>query len=198
MPKVKVPRKNISMDMTAMCDMAFLLLTFFMLTTKFKPQEAVAVDIPASISEIKLPDTDVMIISVDKNGGVYFGIDGKNTRISMLEKIGTKYGVAFTDEEKAEFSLMPSFGAPISSLKMVLQTKHDQRGSLQNGIPSDSTANELKDWINHARLSNPKLRIAIKGDKDVDYNVVSNVIATLQAQKINKFNLITTMEGRPE
>lgn len=183
--------------MTAMCDVAFLLLTFFMLTTKFKPQEAVAVDIPSSVSEIKLPDNDVMIISVDKDGGVYFGIDNQNTRIAMLEKISAKYNIAFSDEEKAEFSLMPSFGAPISSMKTMLNERSDKRDAFQKGIPVDSVANELKDWVHHARLANPKFRIAIKGDKDVDYDVVARVIETLQSQNINKFNLITTMEAKP-
>jgi biopolymer transport protein ExbD len=197
MPKIKVPRKNISLDMTAMCDVAFLLLTFFMLTTKFKPQEAIVVDMPSSVSEIKLPDTDVMIISVDKRGSVFFGIDGQNTRLTMIDKISKVYNIEFSDEEKNEFALMPSFGAPVSALKSVLKAGSDQRVKLQSGIPVDSLNNELKDWVLQARLSNPKFRIAIKGDKDVDYEVVSKVVATLQQQNINKFNLITNMENKP-
>ncbi|WMJ71767.1 biopolymer transporter ExbD [Cytophagaceae bacterium ABcell3] len=198
MPKVKVPRKSISMDMTAMCDVAFLLLTFFMLTTKFKPQEAVAVDIPSSVSEIKLPDTDIMTIAVDKDGGVYFGIDGQKPRAEMLEKMAKKYNIQFSEDEIREFALMPSFGTPVSSLKQVLHERGDARDKLQEGIPVDSMVNELKDWVYHARLVNPKIKIAIKGDKDSDYDMVARVIATLQEQNINKFNLITTMEAKPE
>ena len=68
MPKVKVPRKSTSVDMTAMTDVAFLLLTFFMLATKFKPDEPVVVDTPSSISEIKLPESGIMQITIDKQG----------------------------------------------------------------------------------------------------------------------------------
>src|SRR3954454_7470373 len=105
MPKIKIPRKSISLDMTAMCDMAFLLLTFFMLATKFKPQEAVMVDIPSSVSPTKLPDTDIMTISVRNDGAVFFGIDGQHARLRMLQSITDKYKVSFTDLEKREFSL---------------------------------------------------------------------------------------------
>lgn len=195
MPKVKIPRKNISLDMTAMCDMAFLLLTFFMLATEFRPQEEVAVDIPSSVSEIKLPDNDMIIISVGKDGAVFFGVDGQNTRITLLEKISEKYGIKFTDEEKYKFSLLEAVGSPVRSLKGVLSLSNDQRQQLdQPGIPNDSLQNELKDWIYLARISNPKFRIAVKGDKDSDYKVIEGVIATLQDQNINKFNLITTLE----
>ena len=76
MSKVKVPRKSTSVDMTAMTDVAFLLLTFFMLATKFKPDEPVIVDTPSSISEIKLPESDIMLLTIDKDGRVFFGIDG--------------------------------------------------------------------------------------------------------------------------
>lgn len=195
MPKVKIPRKNISLDMTAMCDMAFLLLTFFMLATKFKPQEAVAVDMPSSVSEIKLPENDIMTISVEKNGAVYFGIDGQNTRLVLLDKISEKYKVAFTETEKQQFALMEAFGTPVGSLKSILNLSNEQRQKVaQPGIPVDSLKNELKDWVTLARMSNPKFRIAIKGDKDVDYVVVQKIIGTLQDQNINKFNMITTLE----
>jgi len=199
MPKIKVPRKSISLDMTAMCDMAFLLLTFFMLTTKFKAQEPIAVDMPSSISEIKLPDKDMLTISVDKKGGVFFGVDDQNTRRLLLEKMAQKYNINFTPSEIQEFSLIPTFGASVAALKGILNLSNADRGKLvQPGIPTDSTHNELKDWVQLARLSNPKLRIAVKGDRDVDYDVVKNVIATLQDQNINKFNLITSLEAKPE
>jgi len=199
MPKVKIPRKSISLDMTAMCDMAFLLLTFFMLTTKFKPQEAVAVDIPSSISETKLPDKDMMVISVEKSGAVFFGIDGQNTRIALLDNIARKYNIAFTDKDKAEFSLMSSFGESVAGLKSLLHLNLNDRNLVkQTGVPADSAHNELKDWIYYARISNPNLRIAIKGDRVSDYKVVKNIIATLQEQNINKFNLITSLEQKPK
>jgi len=199
MPKIKVPRKSISLDMTAMCDMAFLLLTFFMLTTKFKAQEPIAVDMPSSVSEIKLPDKDMLTISVDKKGGVFFGVDDQNTRRLLLEKMAQKYNISFTPSEIQEFSLIPTFGASVASLKGILNLNNVDRGKLvQPGIPTDSVHNELKDWVMLARLSNPRLRIAVKGDRDVDYDVVKNVIATLQEQNINKFNLITSLEAKPQ
>jgi len=199
MPKVKVPRKNISLDMTAMCDMAFLLLTFFMLTTKFKAQEPVTVDMPSSISEIKLPDKDMLTISVDKKGGVFFGVDDQNTRRILLEKIAQKYNISFTPSEIHEFSLLPTFGASVASLKGILDMDDATRNKyIQPGIPTDSTHNELKDWVQFARLSNPKLRIAVRGDREVNYDIVKNVIATLQDQNINKFNLITSLEAKPQ
>ncbi|TAF32116.1 MAG: biopolymer transporter ExbD [Cytophagales bacterium] len=198
MPKVKIARKNISLDMTAMCDMAFLLLTFFMLATKFKPDEVVTVDTPSSISEIPIPDSDILLIQVDKDGRVFFGVDGQHNRPAMLDRVATVYNVQFTEKEKYEFSIIESFGMPLSSLKQYLNTPVEARSKFkQPGIPCDSLQNELKEWVMNARRVNNKFKIAIKGDEGADYATMKKVIETLQDQNINRFNLVTSIENRP-
>lgn len=200
MAKVKIPRKSVSLDMTAMCDVAFLLLTFFILTTKFKPDEPVVVSTPSSVSETKLPDTDIITITVDKDNKVFFGIDGQFTREKMLEFIAGQYKMGFTPEEIKEFSLMTTFGVPINQLRGLLALKPSERTrpGLQQGIPIDSANNELRDWVTYARYANPKFRITIKGDGNASYETIKKVIDTLQDLNINKFNLITNLEARPK
>jgi biopolymer transport protein ExbD len=199
MGKVKVHRTSPSLDMTPMVDLAFLLVTFFMLTTKFAPEEPVAVDMPSSTSEIRLPDTDILTITISKDGAVFYNMDGKYTRQTLLEKIGNKYGIQFTPEETAKFALLPSFGVPIGNLKEYLDLSPDERKTVkQPGIPCDSVHNELQDWIVMSRISNPKLRIAVKGDGDASYPKVKEVIKTLVDRKVNRFNLITNLERTPK
>jgi biopolymer transport protein ExbD len=195
MPKVKVKRTNPSLDMTPMVDLFFLLVTFFMLTATAREEEAVIVDTPSSISEIQIPETNVITITVDKDNRVFFGVDGQHTKATLLEKIAGKYGVGFTEEEIKTFSLINNFGVPVSQLKSFLAMESNARKNVhQPGIPIDSTHNELGDWVLQTRLSNPKVVIAIKGDNDADYATVQRVIDILQDRKVNRFNLITDME----
>ncbi|MBI2419127.1 MAG: biopolymer transporter ExbD [Ignavibacteriales bacterium] len=200
MPKVKIPRKSTLIDMTAMCDVAFLLLTFFMLTTKFKNDDPVIVDLPSSISDIKLPDSDIMTIVMTKDGRVIFGIDGKYNRERLLDKISEKFNIQFTEDEKHTFSLMSSFGVPVNRLKEYLSLDPNSMQKDQNnpGIPCDSTNNELGMWVINGRITNPKFRIAIRGDGKVPYPVVKRVINTLQDKNVNKFNLVTNVEAKPQ
>jgi biopolymer transport protein ExbD len=198
MPKVKVKRKNPSLDMTPMVDLFFLLVTFFMLTATARPDEAVIVDTPSSASEIKIPDTNVITITIDKDSRVFFGVDGQQTKEALLEKMAGKYGVGFTEEEKKTFSLLSNFGVPMSQLKSILAMESSARKEVnQPGIPIDSARNELGDWVLQTRLTNPKVVIAIKGDQDADYPTVQRVIDILQERKVNRFNLITDMEAKP-
>jgi biopolymer transport protein ExbD len=195
MGKVKINRSSTSIDMTPMVDLAFLLVTFFMLTTKFAPEEPLAVDMPTSISEIKLPETDILTISISKDGVVFFNMDGKYNREALLSKMGEKYGIKFTDQESHSFSLLSSLGVPVGSLKQFLNMDAETRKQVkQPGIPCDSLNNELADWIIFSRVTNPKLRIAIKGDRDASYPSIKNVLTTLIENKVNRFNLITNME----
>ncbi|MEY5069502.1 MAG: hypothetical protein RLZ47_1364 [Bacteroidota bacterium] len=199
MPKVKVPRKSTAIDMTAMCDVAFLLLTFFILTATARQPEPLPVDTPASTVKIKLPETDIATLTIGQ-GKIFFGVKGQQIRINMLNRIAEKYSLQFTEEEKLRFSVIESFGVPVGNLKQLIALSGDERNQpgLQTGIPADSTDNQLNEWILAARyatkeLNNTDLRFSIKGDSKEEYPEIKKVVDILQKQNINKFSLITSL-----
>jgi len=199
MSKVKMHRSTPSIDMTPMVDLAFLLVTFFMLTATATPDEPVQVSIPSSVSEMPIPERDMIIISIGKDNKVFFTVDGQFTRAKMLQEMGRLYNVSFTPDEEHDFAVITSFGIPIQTLKQFLSLGREERKQIaQPGIPVDSLNNQLKDWVLQARLANPRVRIAIKGDGDATYPVVRKVINTLLDRKVNRFNLITGDEKLPD
>lgn len=188
-------------DMTPMVDLAFLLVTFFMLTATAIPDEPVSVDTPSSVSIVKMPETNVVTLTVDRDGRLFFNVDGQFTRAALLDNMGERYGVSFTPQEKRAFVVMSSVGVPMASMKQFLSLDPEQRKEInQPGIPVDSVHNELVDWVNQARtVTQNKVRIAVKGDSDADYKTIRQVINTLvERNKITKFNLITNMEKGPD
>jgi biopolymer transport protein ExbD len=200
MPRVKIARKSTATDMTAMCDVAFLLLTFFIMTSKFKADDPVPVAIPAYTNTVILPEDNIATLTIGK-GKVFFGVEGVNIRAAMLEEMGKQYNITFTQAEKNMFTTIPTFGIPINQLKSYLDTDPDKMKTFpQPGIPTDSVSNELYNWIHKAReadkaLNNKELRLTIKGDSKEEYPTIGRVIAILQKQKVNKFSLITAQKG---
>ncbi|MBC7846576.1 MAG: biopolymer transporter ExbD [Flavobacterium sp.] len=198
---VKTSKKAASIDMTAMCDVAFLLLTFFILTATAKVPEALPVDMPASTVQSKLPESNLATLTIGK-GKVFFDMKGKEVRIQTLEKMAEKYGMEFTDEDKNEFSLMEGFGVDIASLKSIIEMKSSERlKANQPGIPKDSLDNQLADWLKIARQANidindKELEIAIKGDAKEEYPAIKKVMDILQDQGINSFSLVTGLRGK--
>jgi biopolymer transport protein ExbD len=183
------------LDMNPMVDMAFLLVTFFMLTTTFKLPQPLAVETPSSHSAIKLPERDIVILTIGSDGRVFLDMDGKFTRQKVLGRIGERYGLEFTSQQKEAFGLMTGFGMPVGELADWLNRDVNSRQQVfQPGIPVDSAQNQLADWLIQARSVNPQYRVAIRADRDVPYVLISEVINTLLDQNITRFNLITDLE----
>ncbi len=201
MAKIKMKKKSTSTDMTAMCDVAFLLLTFFILTATAKVPEPLPVDTPASTVQTKLPDADLATLTVGK-GKVFFDLKGREVRVKTLELMGEKYNVTFSDDEKKKFALMDGFGVPILNLKQIIAMKASERNKAgQPGIPTDSLDNQLKEWIYNARIANidindKELQVAIKGDAKEEYPAIKKVMDILQDQQINSFSLVTGLRGK--
>src|SRR5579871_2787683 len=105
MGRAKIPRKSTNIDMTAMCDVAFLLLSFFILATKFKPPEALSVVTPRSVSSKVAQDKNVLLSTMDHEGKVYFSIsDGNATeKKDVIDEINTAKNLGLTDAEKKNF-----------------------------------------------------------------------------------------------
>jgi len=208
-----------ALDMTPMVDLAFLLVTFFMLTASFRMAEPVIVDPPSSIGEVMLPDNHIMI-TIDGNGRAFFGISNAAAKMNALRKMSEKYKVPFTEEQIKKFSGLPSFGVDIKDLPNYINTSESERAKFQpqKGVPNDTLNNpQLKDWIslggaeavmiyNEAKgkaaesgqeFKAEKPRYAIKCDGKTKYIVVKDVVKAFTDLKIFQFNLITGLEANP-
>ena len=196
MAKVKVKRKSTLIDMTAMSDVTVLLLTFFMLTSTFIQKEPVTVTTPGSVSEIKIPESDILQILVDPQGKVFMTLDKQEDRVEVLKKVGEEYGITFTPEEINKFRLANSFGVPISQMKAFLALSEDEQDATlkELGIPTDSTDNQFKVWVKSAREQNRNLRIAIKADQTTPYPEIKTIMTSLQDIRENRYNLITSLK----
>ena len=168
MGRAKIKKKDTFIDMTAMSDVTVLLLTFFMLTSTFVKKEPVQVTTPASVSEIKIPETNVLQILVDPEGKIFMSLDKQQDMQAVLQQ--------FLD-------------LPEDQRDKVLKNE---------GIPCDSTDNQFKSWVRNARNANADLRIAIKADASTPYSVIKNVMNSLQDLRENRYNLITSLKAESE
>jgi biopolymer transport protein ExbD len=203
MPKIKLPKKSPHIDMTPMVDLFTLLLTFFILTATTRPQEPAPVDTPFSVSEKVIMDANVMTVMLSADNRVFFNVDnGPDTilhfRPKILAEMGKRYNIEFTPDELRKFEKSNmAFGVPIQQMKAYLAAGNvkDREALETKGIPIDSADNQLALWILFSRQINPAVNTLIKGDANVDYPVVKEVLDILQDKNVNRFNLITNLEA---
>jgi len=191
--------------MTAMCDVAFLLLSFFILATKFKPPEALTVTTPSSVSSKTAPEKNTVLITIDKDAKVYFSVSdaNPNEKKAIIEEISTTKGLNLTDAEKKMFYGNPAayIGVPFSQLKPLLDRSVEQlKGVAMPGIPvKDSTNNELVDWVHAAvgAFQGVKMNLLVKGDNASKYPSFQGVIIAFKKNDQLKFGLITNPVPAP-
>lgn len=214
-----MPKSTPSIDMTPMVDLAFLLVTFFMLSASFRSNEPVEVDVPTSISDHIIPENIVMV-TIDKGGRVFFNMSDPEARRELLQNMSAKYKTALSQEQMDEFVYMSTFGCSMQELPTYLSLESEKRKMFNTvGIPSDSTNNQLKDWIfygNIAALNTGKTayeeaklkgdspevndfkpKFILKVDGKAAYVHAQNVISTFRDLHLNNLNFVTSMEAAP-
>lgn len=205
MPRAKIPRKSTTIDMTAMCDVAFLLLSFFILATKFKPPEALSVTTPSSVSSKIAPEKNVVLVTMDKEGKVYFSVSDGNVseKKEIIETINTSKNLGLSDAEKKNFSNNPTayIGVPFSQLKSYLAMTPDEQKKVNlPGIPTkDSTNNEMIDWVRAAvgAFQGSKMALLVKGDNAAKYPSFQGVIIAFKKNDQMKFQMVTNPVPAP-
>ncbi len=187
--------------MTPMSDVMVLLLTFFMLTSTFVKQEPVRVNTPGSVSEIKVPENNVLNILVSDDGKIFMSLDKTTDKEAALQDVTGQFGIQLTAEQQKKFSDDPMWGVPMDDLQAYLNMdKNKMPEAIKNyGIPTDSVKgkegdaamSEFQIWVKAAKEANPDAKIAIKADEKTPYKTVKKIMSELQDMNENRYYLIT-------
>ncbi len=203
MPKVKIPRKSTNVDMTAMCDVAFLLLSFFILATKQKPPEVLAVETPSSVSSKAAPDKSILI-TLTKDGRTFLMLGDDTKKKEILENINTTKALGLSATDLAIWGKQQFIGQPLGQIKSTLESGKTLNPATMPGIPTDSTNNEMADWIKsvtnvYAGEDIAKLQemLLIKGDNNALYPSFKNIKDAFKKNEIYKFRIVTNGEAPP-
>lgn len=205
----KIPRKSTWVDMTAFVDVSFLILSFFMLATKFKPPEIVQVQNPKSVSSENQPENDVFKVSFDKDGKVFISFspdkEAQDKAQQTAEVLSRQKGLNLTPAQIATFKRFSigGIGVPVEKLPSLLTLSDDEfKNFKQPGIPvQDSVNNQLNDYINAlltATGGRKPENVMLNGDNGTKYPYFKNVLAAFKKNGIFSFKLITALEGVPE
>lgn len=223
MAKIKMPKGTPTIDMTPMVDLAFLLVTFFMLAANFRSNEPVDVNIPSSIGDEEVPEKTLILVTVDKGGRLFFNVAGDSTvRRSVISQMATKYNAPLSNAQFKEYLKITSIGCSMAELPAYLSTDGEGRKNFKTlGIPADSTNNQLKDWINYANLAmlqygkdaylkakdeakpnevvkpedfKPKFVLKVEGQ--AEYVRAKMAIETFRDLNLNNLHFVTSLENK--
>ncbi|MDD6820415.1 MAG: ExbD/TolR family protein [Prevotella sp.] len=203
MGKIKIQKKDVWIDMTPMSDVMTLLLCFFMLTSTFLQPEPVQVTTPSSVSEVKVPEKNVLTILVSPEGKIFVGTDNKNDMQSIMQTVTDKFGVSLNAAQIKKFKEESMVGVPVAKMPEYLNLEPDQMAQViqKMGVPTDSIdggKSEFQEWVQAAVDANPDIKLAIKCDAKTPYKVVKAVMSELQDMNQNRYQLITNLKTSSE
>lgn len=200
MGRAKIKRGSTNVDMTAMCDVAFLLLSFFILTTKFKPSEAIEVSPPSSVANKIAPEKDAFLVSISKDGKVFIQMSDDQMKEDVINDLAATRQVKFSPDDVKYFKAATFVGVPLNQLNQFTRVPLDQIKNFNlTGVPYDSTNNELQAWIASAQdaYKGRTIHWLIKGDNNAKYPAFKSVIDAFKKNEIFKYQLITNPEAIP-
>ena len=204
MGKVKIKKADVWIDMTPMSDVMVLLLTFFMLTSTFVKNEAVKVNTPGSVSEIKVPENNVLTVLVDNKGKIFLGMDTPAKMETLLMDMASKYGVELTKKQLETGRSAASIGVDMKDLSSLLSLETEALNAAQadKGIPTDSVngkMSQFQDWVTAAYDANGEdMKLAIKADSKTPYKVIKKMMSELQDMSRNRYYLITSLKTQED
>ena len=204
MGKVKIKKSDIWIDMTPMSDVMVLLLTFFMMTSTFVKNEPVKFNTPQSAAKLKVPENNVLNITINPQGKVFMSLDNVNyLKATMLGMID-KWGISLTPAQQQKFLDETQFGVPMDKLAQYLSLPQSKMAEAlaKEGIPTDSIDNgdgtkgksEFQMWVDEAMNSGEDMKICIKADSKTPYKVIKAVMAELRSMDQNRYQLITSFK----
>lgn len=203
MPKVKIPRKSTAVDMTAMCDVAFLLLSFFILATKQKPPEVLSVQVPGSVSSKVAPDKAILV-TLTKDGRTFLMLGDDTKKADILANVNLTKGLGLSPAELQKWGKQQFIGQPLGQVKGSLAQNGDMDPAKMPGIPTDSTNNEMVDWIRSVSnvyaggdMKELQEMLLVKGDNDALYPRFKNIKEAFKKNEIFKFRIVTNGEAPP-
>lgn len=225
MPKLKVPRKSTSIDMTAMCDVAFLLLSFFIFTAKMKKSTEIEIENPTSVATdtIGIKNKFNVTVNIGEDGKVLIGMDNDSLMEDLGKRVAAAKGFSFTDAELAALKKRTSLGMDFNELKpFFAKAATGADMPPQPGIPlpkdlkTDTAAIQLLDWVKIAgydmfnaakdaykddetkRIVETYATIYVNADKKAPWVVVDKVMSIFAKLKLDRFRLLTTLEDTPK
>ena len=203
MAKIKIEKKDIWIDMTPMSDVMTLLLCFFMLTSTFLTPEPIKVNTPSSVSEVKVPEKDVLNILVSPEGNIFLGTDNKLNMQDMLATVTDKFGVSLTASQLKAFKEEAMVGGSVTQLPDLYSLESEKRAEViqKMSIPLDSInggMSEFQEWVAAAKDANADIRLAIKCDGNTPYSVVKKMMSELQDMNENRYQLITNLDTKKQ
>ena len=202
MARPKIARKSTWVDMTAFCDVAFLLLSFFIMATKTKPPEALSVIMPSSVSAKAVELNDQVMVILNQEGKVFLSMSEPERKEAVAEEVAKLKGVPMSAADVKKAGKVEFFGAPLAQLPSYVNLpKESMKGELLPGIPAvDSTNNELTLWMTAVNnvFQGETMNLLVKGDNAAKYPAFKQVLEAFKKNDFLKFSIVTNSEGIPE